>query len=93
MNWEFLMLKSPFVQIFFLGIGCGVVSWVEKFRTPLWRPYRAAMFVGLGVSGVIPVCHGLSIYGYRSLDERMGLNWVLFQGFLYIFGAFLVSKF
>lgn len=49
------------------------------------------MFVGLGASGVIPVCHGLSIYGYQALDDRMGLNWVLFQGFLYIFGAFLVS--
>ncbi|KAI1454359.1 HlyIII-domain-containing protein [Annulohypoxylon moriforme] len=74
--------------IFTLGFGCGLVSWVEQFRTPRWRPYRAAMFVGLGLSGVVPVCHGLSIYGYQSLDERMGLNWVLFQGFLYIFGAF-----
>ncbi|KAL7629222.1 hypothetical protein AAE478_000742 [Parahypoxylon ruwenzoriense] len=77
--------------IFLLGLGCGVVSWVEQFRTPRWRPYRAAMFVGLGVSGVVPVCHGLCIYGYRSLEERMGLNWVLLEGFLYIFGAFLYA--
>ncbi|KAI1382312.1 HlyIII-domain-containing protein [Hypoxylon crocopeplum] len=77
--------------IFLLGLGCGIVSWVDQFRTPRWRPYRAAMFVGLGVSGVVPVCHGLTIYGYRSLEERMGLNWVLFQGFLYIFGAFLYA--
>ncbi|KAI2471185.1 HlyIII-domain-containing protein [Annulohypoxylon bovei var. microspora] len=76
--------------IFLLGFGCGLVSWVERFRTPRWRPYRAAMFVGLGVSGVVPICHGASIYGYKSLDDRMGLNWVLFQGFLYIFGAFLI---
>ncbi|KAI0854421.1 HlyIII-domain-containing protein [Daldinia vernicosa] len=77
--------------IFLLGFGCGVVSWVEQFRTPRWRPYRAAMFVGLGVSGVVPVCHALRIYGYQTLNERMGLNWVLFQGFLYIFGAFLYA--
>ncbi|GAP86022.1 putative mPR-like GPCR protein [Rosellinia necatrix] len=77
--------------IFLLGFGCGVVSWVERFRTPQWRPYRAAMFVGLGLSGVIPVCHGLAIYGYQSLNDRMGLNWVLFQGTLYIFGAFLYA--
>ncbi len=52
------------------------------------------MFVGLGVVGVVPVCHGLIIYGYHSLNERMGLNWVLLEGGLYIFGAFLyaVSK-
>ncbi|KAI0176405.1 hemolysin-III related-domain-containing protein [Hypoxylon sp. FL1284] len=84
------LMKIYMYGIFLLGLGCGVVSWVEKFRTPQWRPYRAAMFVGLGLSGVIPVCHGLSIYGYKSLDERMGLNWVLFQGSLYIFGAFLL---
>ncbi|KAI4868609.1 hemolysin-III related-domain-containing protein [Hypoxylon rubiginosum] len=83
------LMTTYLYGIFFLGLGCGVVSWVEKFRTPLWRPYRAAMFVCLGVSGIVPVCHGLSIYGYESLRERMGLNWVLFQGFLYIFGAFL----
>ncbi|KAI0136429.1 hemolysin-III related-domain-containing protein [Xylariales sp. AK1849] len=77
--------------IFALGFCCGVVSWVERFRTPLWRPYRAMMFVGLGVSGVLPVCQGIAIYGYSDLEERMGLNWVLFQGFLYIFGAFLYA--
>ncbi|KAI1866571.1 hypothetical protein JX265_007872 [Neoarthrinium moseri] len=77
--------------IFLLGLGCGIVSWVERFRTPRWRPYRAMMFVGLGVSGVLPVCHGITIYGYHDLEARMGLNWVLFQGFLYIFGAFLYA--
>ncbi|CAJ2501477.1 Uu.00g043300.m01.CDS01 [Anthostomella pinea] len=77
--------------IFLLGLGCGVVSWVEKFRTPNWRVYRTSMFVGLGVSGVVPICHGLVIYGYESLNEQMGLNWVLLEGFLYIFGAFLYA--
>ncbi|KAI1428274.1 hemolysin-III channel protein Izh2 [Xylaria sp. FL1777] len=86
-----VLLSVYLYGIFLLGFGCGVVSWVERFRTPRWRPYRAAMFVGLGVSGVVPVCHGLTIYGYHSLNERMGLNWVLFQGGLYIFGAFLYA--
>ncbi|KAI1368579.1 mPR-like GPCR protein [Xylaria arbuscula] len=86
-----VLLSLYLYAIFLLGLGCGIVSWVERFRTPGWRPYRAAMFVGLGASGVIPVCHGLSIYGYHSLNERMGLNWVLFQGALYIFGAFLYA--
>ncbi|KAI1811426.1 hemolysin-III channel protein Izh2 [Poronia punctata] len=77
--------------IFTLGLGCGIVSWVDKFRSPAWRPYRASMFVGLGVSGIIPVCHGLMIYGYRSLNEQMGLSWILLEGALYIFGAFLYA--
>ncbi|KAK5632968.1 hypothetical protein RRF57_008682 [Xylaria bambusicola] len=86
-----VLLSLYLYAIFLLGLGCGIVSWVEHFRTPSWRPYRATMFVGLGVSGVIPVCHGLMMYGYRSLNERMGLNWVLFQGALYIFGAILYA--
>ncbi|KAK7924764.1 hypothetical protein PG985_006818 [Apiospora marii] len=77
--------------IFVLGAGCGVVSWVEFFRTPNWRPYRTMMFVGLGVSGVLPICHALTTYGYDGLDQRMGLSWVLLEGFLYIFGAFLYA--
>lgn len=49
------------------------------------------MFVGLGASGVVPVIHGLTIYGYKDLNERMGLAWVLLQGFLYISGAFIYA--
>lgn len=49
------------------------------------------MFVCLGVSGVVPVVHGVTIYGYSELNERMGLNWVIFQGFLYISGAFIYA--
>ncbi|KAI0514827.1 hemolysin-III channel protein Izh2 [Xylaria bambusicola] len=86
-----VLLSLYLCAIFLLGLGCGIVSWVERFRTPSWRPYRAAMFVGLGVSGVVPVCHGLNMYRYHSLNERMGLNWVLFQGALYIFGALLYA--
>ncbi|KAK4130090.1 HlyIII-domain-containing protein [Trichocladium antarcticum] len=74
-----------------LGLGCLVVSWFEHFRTPTWRPYRALMFVGLGLSGVVPILHALTFYGYRQLDERMGLGWVILQGALYIFGAFLYA--
>ena len=81
--------------MFLLGTGCIVVSWFEHFRTPEWRPYRALMFVGLGVSGVVPILHSLlAYYSFAELNARMGLGWVILQGGLYIFGAFLyaVSK-
>ncbi|RYP81799.1 hypothetical protein DL769_001839 [Monosporascus sp. CRB-8-3] len=90
----FCMPKSLTVYmygIFILGFGCGVVSWVDRLRTPAWRVYRTSMFVGLGLSGVVPICHALAIYGYETLEKRIGLNWVLLQGFLYIFGAFLYA--
>ncbi|KAF5643335.1 PHO87-like protein [Fusarium sp. NRRL 25303] len=74
-----------------LGLGCTIVSWVERFRTPAWRPYRAMMFIGLGLSGVVPVIHGLFIYGYQGLEDRMSLSWVLLHGVMYIFGAVLYA--
>ena len=78
-------------QISLLGLGCLVVSWFEHFRTPQWRPYRALMFVGLGLSGIVPVLHALTLYSYSELDERMGLSWVLLQGLLYVTGAFIYA--
>lgn len=74
-----------------LGIGCAVVSWVERFRTPKWRIYRASIFIGLGLSGVVPVVHGMSVYGYAGLEERMSISWVIAQGAMYIFGAVLYA--
>ncbi|KAM0343395.1 hypothetical protein ACHAPU_008575 [Fusarium lateritium] len=74
-----------------LGAGCGLVSWIERFRTPTWRPYRTMMFIGLGVSGVVPVIHGTYIYGFQGLEERMSLSWVILHGAMYIFGAVLYA--
>jgi adiponectin receptor len=45
------------------------------------------MFVLMGLSAVIPVIHGLSKYGYATLEQRMGLSYVVAQGALYILGA------
>ncbi|TDZ22097.1 ADIPOR-like receptor [Colletotrichum orbiculare MAFF 240422] len=74
-----------------LGLGCGVVSWLEVFRTPEWRPFRAAMFVALGASGVVPVLHGLRVYGAAGLEDRMSLSWVALHGLMYILGAVLYA--
>ncbi|KAK7398472.1 hypothetical protein QQX98_012159 [Neonectria punicea] len=78
-------------SICLLGLGCGLVSWIERFRTPTWRPYRTLMFVALGLSGVVPVIHGCMIYGVQGLDERMSVKLVVLHGAMYIFGAFLYA--
>lgn len=49
------------------------------------------MFIGLGLSGVVPVVHGMSVYGYAGLEERMSISWVIAQGAMYIFGAVLYA--
>lgn len=91
--------------IVLLGLACLTVSWLEHFRTPAWRPYRALLFVALGMSGVVPILHGLFLLEkddaggsadtwsarYERLNARMGLNWVLLQGVFYVSGAFLYA--
>ncbi|CZR61779.1 related to PHO36 (regulatory role in lipid and phosphate metabolism) [Phialocephala subalpina] len=74
-----------------LGVGCASVSIFERFRTPAWRPYRAGMFVLMGLSAVFPVLHGLEMYGMEDMRHRIGLTWLVLQGFLYILGAGLYA--
>ncbi|PYH76573.1 hemolysin-III channel protein Izh2 [Aspergillus uvarum CBS 121591] len=70
-----------------IGLGCVVVSIFPQFRTPGWRPFRAAMFVGMGLSAVFPVIHGLRLYGLGQMTRQIGLGWLVLQGLLYILGA------
>lgn len=64
---------------------------LPAFRTPTWRPVRAAMFVAMGLSAVFPVLHALRLYGLARTREQIGLYWMLLQGVLYIFGAGLYA--
>lgn len=49
------------------------------------------MFVGMGLSAVFPVLHGLELYGVEEMRRRIGLIWLMLQGFLYILGAGLYA--
>ncbi|CAL3963564.1 hypothetical protein PZA11_001146 [Diplocarpon coronariae] len=74
-----------------LGLGCATVSIFERFRTPAWRPYRAGMFVLMGLSAVFPVFHGLELHGFKDMQNRIGLTWLLCQGSFYVLGAVLYA--
>ena len=67
------------------------MSIFDRFRTPAWRPYRAGMFVAMGLSAVFPVLHGVELYGIQEMRGRIGLIWLVLQGFLYILGAGLYA--
>ena len=74
-----------------LGIGCITASVLPRFRTPAWRPIRAGMFVGMGLSAVFPVLDGLREFGFEQMRKQMGFLWVVLQGALYILGAGLYA--
>ncbi|KAH7310510.1 putative hemolysin-III channel protein Izh2 [Stachybotrys elegans] len=85
------LMKVYLILICTLGTGCGLVSWIDRFRRPELRAYRALMFVALGLSSIVPIVHAVSIYGYQGLDERMSVSLVILHGAMYIFGAFLYA--
>ena len=49
------------------------------------------MFVAMGLSAIFPVLHGLEMYGFHEMRDRIGLIWLVLQGFLYILGAGLYA--
>jgi len=64
-----------------------VVVLFPRFRTPAWRPFRAFMFVAMGLSALFPVLHGVKTFGVAQMERQMGLSWLVTQGVLYILGA------
>uniref|UniRef100_A0A8R1HQE5 Progestin and adipoQ receptor-like protein 1 n=2 Tax=Caenorhabditis japonica TaxID=281687 RepID=A0A8R1HQE5_CAEJA len=74
-----------------LGIGAIVVSLWDKFSESRFRPIRAAVFVGMGCSGIVPTVHYIITDGVRSLFEDNSFHWLLLMAFLYLLGALLYA--
>ena len=85
------LVATYWAMISTIGAGCALVCTSAHFRTPAWRPLRAAMFAAMGLSAVVPVLHGVLLYGAPAMRNTMGLAWLLLQGALYLLGAGLYA--
>ncbi|KAI5361007.1 hypothetical protein Slin14017_G091820 [Septoria linicola] len=74
-----------------IGAGTFIVVMHPKFRSSAWRPFRAAMFIMMGLSAVVPVLHGLKLYGLAQMEKQIGLTWLVSMGVLYITGAVIYA--
>lgn len=45
------------------------------------------MFAAMGLSALCPVFHGLILFGLEPMNRRIGLSWLVLQGYLYLLGA------
>lgn len=70
-----------------LGIAAVVVSLWDKFGEPRYRPLRAGVFTGFGLSGVVPALHYLFAEGFLSAVYEASFGWLCLMGALYIAGA------
>ena len=47
------------------------------------------VFIGLGLSGVVPETHAVAVHGIYDLWHTLGFRYLIASGGLYIFGALL----
>ncbi|VEL31083.1 unnamed protein product, partial [Protopolystoma xenopodis] len=74
-----------------LGTAAIVVSMFDKFASPPYRPLRAGVFIGLGLSGLIPCIHYCWFEGFWSSVENASLGWLILMALLYIGGAIIYA--
>ncbi|KAL1117050.1 hypothetical protein AAG570_004378 [Ranatra chinensis] len=74
-----------------LGIACIVVSLWDRFSDSRFRPLRAGVFAGFGLSGVIPAVHYGIVEGWLNAVYNASLGWLILMGCLYILGALVYA--
>lgn len=60
-----------------------------EYGKPTHRGARTKVFVGLGLSGIVPVTHALLVHGFSNLVHDMGFGYLLLSGALYLVGALI----
>ncbi|GLI62283.1 hypothetical protein VaNZ11_004845 [Volvox africanus] len=86
----YAFLCQSYWRIFYLittsvmGAGAVAVSLLDVFQKTEWRAFRASMFAGLGLWGVVPLIHACiahsdiaAVRGATALDVLMGALYLL----------------
>lgn len=79
--------KIYWLNVSVLASLCVVATLHPNFRHPTFRPYRAAMYAGLGLSAVVFVVHGLIRHGWKIQNQRMSLDWMALMATFNLLGA------
>ena len=79
------------MQVTVLAAACITATLDPQFRHPRLRPYRAAMYSGLGLSAILFISHGLAIHGWEIQNHRMSLTYMLITAMLNFLGAIVYA--
>lgn len=69
--------------------GAAYIVLNPEYAKPTHRGARTTVFIALGLSAVAPVAHWFLTHDYHVLITKMGVNWLILSGVLYIVGALL----
>ncbi|XP_045672803.1 adiponectin receptor protein 1 isoform X2 [Phyllostomus hastatus] len=74
-----------------LGISAIIVAQWDRFATPKHRQTRAGVFLGLGLSGVVPTMHFTIAEGFVKATTVGQMGWFFLMAVMYITGAGLYA--
>lgn len=84
----YLILQIIYLSILaVLGTSAFVLFTFERFTRPKYRWFRAAAFIGLGLSGLVPIIHSLYLSGLYVAYYKLSLGYLLLVAAIYIAGA------
>ncbi|GAQ89129.1 hypothetical protein KFL_004890120 [Klebsormidium nitens] len=84
--WRYMYL----IGISVIGLCCIAVSLIPTFQTAKWRTFRASMFAGMGMAGIIPCLHKLAVLPHESVVWKT-TRLEAAMGALYLIGALFYS--
>lgn len=70
-----------------LGVFTLIAFTMERFTRPRYRYCRAFAFVGLGISGILPLLHSMYLTGWSISIKKHSMGWLAFLACSYIGGA------
>ncbi|XP_036302678.1 adiponectin receptor protein 1-like [Pipistrellus kuhlii] len=88
---------SPQSRLIYLSIICVlsisaiIVAQVDQFSTPKYRKTRAGVFLGLGLSAIVPAMHFTISEGFVKATTVGQVGWLILMAVMYITGAGLFA--
>ncbi|KAH8820307.1 mPR-like GPCR protein [Xylogone sp. PMI_703] len=62
-----------------------------RFQGLRWRALRTSVFIGTALSGLIPVIHGIALFGFPRMARETGIPYYLAEGVLLGIGVFFYA--
>eukprot|EP00128_Syssomonas_multiformis_P006271 Colp12_sorted_trinity150504_noHs@18781 len=72
-----------------LGVLTSLASLWDKIDQARYRNLRTAMYVSLGLSGIVPIVHGVILHGLELAQASAAVGWLALMGASYISGSLL----
>ncbi|KAI1327716.1 mPR-like GPCR protein [Xylariaceae sp. FL0255] len=85
---------EPFESIGLLGnVGTASIFIMlsPDFEGPKWRTFRVLTFVATGLSGFVPLAHGVYLFGIPQMMKQSDMPYYLVEGLFLILGALVYT--